>query len=97
MEEKLYNVFVFDDKNSFFEVDRFEDNNKTYLLLLQREEPNLLVVGFLEDEKAKLLQDKEERANVFKRFFPDNITTFNKLRPFIKDPEKFKKMLKIDD
>ncbi len=97
MEEKLYKVFSFGDDISFFEVDRFKEEETTYLLLLQREEPYLIVAGILDKNKVTIVKDEKKHVEVLRKFFPDKQAVFNKLRPFFKNEEDARKILGIDD
>lgn len=97
MEEKLYKVFTFGDNISFYEVDRFKENDTTYLLLLQREEPYIIAAGVLNKDKVTIVQDDKEHMVVLRKFFPDKQTIFDKLRPFFKNEDDARKILGLDD
>ena len=55
MAEKMYNTYSFGDDLTLFEIDRKTIKNKDYLLLLQKQEPNLIVVGFFEEGKLQIV------------------------------------------
>lgn len=97
MEEKLYKVFTFGEDISFYEIDRFKEEENTYLLLLQREDPYLIVVGLLDKNKVRIVQDDNEHVRLLRKFFPNKVTVFEKLRPFFKNEEDARKILNLDD
>lgn len=88
MGEKLYNTYNFGDDLTLFEIDRKTIKNKDYLLLLQKQEPNLLVVGFFEDNKLQIVVNKVISAELLKSFTNDKKAFFEKLRPFMILPAK---------
>ena len=97
MEEKLYKVFTFGEDISFYEIDRFKEEENTYLLLLQREDPYLIVVGLLDKNKVRIVQDDNEHVRLLRKFFPNKVAVFEKLRPFFKNEEDARKILNLDD
>lgn len=97
MEEKLYKVFSFGDNVSFYEVDRYKEEETIYLLLLQREEPYLIVAGTLDKNKAVIIKDEKKHVEVLRRFFPDKQAVFDKLRPFFKNEDDARRILGLDD
>lgn len=86
MSEKLYNTYNFGDDLTLFEIDKKVIKNKEYLLLLQKQEPNLLVVGYFEDGKLQIVVNRVISAELLKNFTSDKKSFFEKLKPFIKFP-----------
>lgn len=88
MTEKMYNTYSFGDDLTLFEIDRKTIKNKDYLLLLQKQEPNLIVVGFFEEGKLQIVVNKVMSAELLKSFTSDKKAFFEKLKPFIILPTK---------
>ena len=86
MSEKMYNTYSFGDDLTLYEIDRKTIKNKDYLLLLQKQEPNLIVVGFFEEGKLQIVVNKVISAELLKSFTNDRKAFFEKLKPFIKFP-----------
>ena len=61
--------------------------NKEYLLLLQREELKLVVVGFLEKGELQIIKNKVVSAQVFKSFMKNKEEFIKKFEPFVKFKE----------
>jgi len=85
MSKKLYNTYSIPEENiTLFELDRTEVEGKEYLMLLQKEEPNVIVAGFFEDGKLQLIDNVQENEKILKHFVKDTNDLFEKLKPFIK-------------
>lgn len=84
MSEKMYNTYNFGDDLTLFEIDKKIIKNKEYLLLLQKQDPNLLVVGYFEDDKLQIVVNKVMSTELLKVFISDRKAFFEKIKPFIK-------------
>lgn len=91
MEQKLYNTYTSDNGITLYEIDRKTIKNKDYLLLLQKEEPNLVLVGFIEEGELQIIKNKVISAQVFKVFMANKEEFTKKFKPFIKFKDKNKK------
>jgi hypothetical protein len=87
MEKKLYTTYTSDNGITLYEIDKKTIKNKEYLLLLQREEPNLVVVGFLENGELQIIKNKVVSAQVFKSFMKNKEEFIKKFEPFVKFKE----------
>lgn len=83
MAEKLYNTYSYGDDLTLIEVDRKTIKNKEYLLLLQKQEPNLLIIAFFEDGKLEMVKNKVICGELMKVFIEDKKAFFEKIKPFI--------------
>jgi len=84
MSKKLYNTYLIGDKYTLFEIDKKTIKNKEYLLLLQKEKPNLIVVGFFKDGKLEIIDNEVLAGEIVKVFMADEKGFYEKLLPFIK-------------
>ena len=91
MKQKIYTTYTSDNGITLYEIDRKTIKNKDYLLLLQKEEPNLVLVGFLEDGELQIIKNKVISAQVFKTFIANKEEFIKKLEPFIKFKDENKK------
>ena len=71
MSKKLYNTYLIGDKYTLFEIDKKTIKNKEYLLLLQKEKPNLIVVGFFKDGKLEIIDNELLAGEIVKVFMAD--------------------------
>lgn len=83
MAEKLYNTYSYGEDLTLIEVDRKTIKNKEYLLLLQKQEPNLLIIAFFEDDKLQMVKNKVICGELMKVFIEDKNAFFEKIKPFI--------------
>ena len=84
MSKKLYNTYLIGDQYTLFEIDKKKIKNKEYLLLLQKEKPNLIVVGFFKDGKLEIIDNEILAGEIVKVFMADEKSFYEKLAPFIK-------------
>ena len=68
MNKKLYNTYSVGDELTLFEIDRRVINKKEYLLLLQKQSPNLIVVGFFDEGKLEIVNNRAINAELLKVF-----------------------------
>ena len=83
MAEKMYNTYSYGDDLTLFEIDRKTIKNKDYLLLLQKQEPNLLIVAFFDDGKLEMVRNKVISGELMKVFMEDKKAFYEKIKPFI--------------
>ena len=83
MAEKLYNTYSYGDDLTLFELDKKNIKGKDYLLLLQKQSPNLIFIAFLEDEKLQMVKNKVISNELFKIFLEDKHSFYEKIKPFI--------------
>lgn len=91
MKEKIYTTYTSDNGITLYEIDRKTIKNKDYLLLLQKEEPNLVLVGFIEDGELQIIKNKVISAQVFKSFMANKEEFIKKFEPFVKFKDENKK------
>ena len=83
MAEKFYNTYSYGEDLTLIEIDRKSIKNKEYLLLLQKQEPNLLIVAFFDEGKLEMVKNKVICGELMKVFLEDKKDFFEKIRPFI--------------
>ena len=83
MGNKLYNTYSVGEELTLFEIDKKVIKGKEYLLLLQKQEPNLVVVGFFEEGKLEIVNNRVISAQLLKIFTEDKSSFYAKLKPFI--------------
>lgn len=83
MAEKLYNTYSYGDDLTLIEIDKKVIKNKEYLLLLQKQEPNLLIVAFFDEGKLEMVRNKIICGELMKVFLEDKKAFYDKIRPFI--------------
>jgi len=83
MNKKLYNTYSVGDELTLFEIDRRVINKKEYLLLLQKQSPNLIVVGFFDEGKLEIVNNRAINAELLKVFMENRNEFFDRLKPFI--------------
>ena len=83
MAEKMYNTYSYGDDLTLFELDRKKIKGKDYLLLLQKQSPNLILIAFWEDEKLQIVKNKVISNELFKVFLGDKRSFYEKIKPFI--------------
>ena len=66
MNKKLYNTYSVGDELTLFEIDRRVINKKEYLLLLQKQSPNLIVVGFFDEGKLEIVRKENGTKKAYK-------------------------------
>ncbi len=82
MEKKLYNTYSVGDELTLFELDRITIKGIDYVLLLQQQSPNIICVGFFENEKLELVNNPAISRELLKFFMRDEAFK-QKLQPFI--------------
>lgn len=83
MAEKLYNTYSYGDDLTLIEIDRKTIKNKEYLLLLQKQEPNLLIVAFFDEGKLEMVRNKVICGELMKVFVENKKDFYDKISPFI--------------
>ena len=83
MENKLYNTYSYGDDLTLFELDKRTIKGKEYLLLLQKQSPNLIFIAFFEDGVMQIVKNKVISGELFKIFTEDKKSFYQKLKPFI--------------
>ncbi len=83
MTKKLYNTYSVGEEVTLFEIDRLNIRGIEYLLLLQKQKPNILCVGFLEEQKLELVNNPVISREILKIFLKDENSCKEKLEPFI--------------
>jgi hypothetical protein len=83
MADKLYNTYSYGEDLTLIEIDRKTIKNKEYLLLLQKQEPNLLIIAFFEDDKLQMVKNKVICGELMKVFIEDEKSFYEKIKPFI--------------
>ena len=83
MNKKLYNTYSVGDELTLFEIDRRVINKKEYLLLLQKQSPNLIVVGFFDEGKLEIVNNRAINAELLRVFMENRNEFFDRLKPFI--------------
>lgn len=83
MAERQYNTYSVGDELTLIEIDKKTIKGKEYLLLLQQQKPNLIVVGFFEGEQLQIVVNRVIAAELLKTFMKDREAYAKKLEPFI--------------
>lgn len=83
MEKKLYNTYSAGGQ-TLFEIDRITIKGIDYVLLLQKQEPNIVCIGFFENNKLELVNNPIISRELLKIFMRDEKAYKQKLEPFIK-------------
>lgn len=83
MENRLYNTYSYGDDLTLFELDKKNIKGKEYLLLLQKQSPNLMFIAFFEDDSLQIVKNKVISNELFKIFMEDKKAFYEKLKPFI--------------
>lgn len=83
MGKKLYNTYSVGDELTLFEIDKKTIKGKEYLLLLQKQEPNLIVVGFFDEGKLEIVNNRVISSELLKKFTEDKARFYENLKPFI--------------
>ncbi len=71
MKEKLYNTYMVGDKATLIELDKKVIKGKEYMLLVQKEDPSLVCVGYFEGEELKIVTNRTLNAELLKTFMLD--------------------------
>lgn len=82
MEKKLYNTYSAGGQ-TLFEIDRIRIKGIDYVLLLQKQEPNIVCIGFFENNKLELVNNPIISRELLKIFMRDEKAYKQKLEPFI--------------
>ena len=77
MAEKQYNTYSIGDELTLIEIDKKTIKGKEYLLLLQQQKPNLIVVGFFEGEQLQIVVNRVIAAELLKTFMKVMYTNYN--------------------
>ena len=83
MENKMYRTYSYGDDLLLFEIDKKVIKGKEYLLLLQKQSPNLMFVAFFEDGKLQVVENRVISSELFKIFMEDKNEFYNKVKPFV--------------
>ncbi len=83
MQQKLYNVYSAGEKDSLIELERMNIDGIDYMLLLQKEFPNIVCVGYFENGKLYLEADSHKGEKLLKMFIKDDEDFKQKLEPFV--------------
>lgn len=83
MAEKLYNTYSYGEDLTLIEIDRKTIKSKEYLLLLQKQDPNLLIIAFFEDDRLEMVKNKVICGELMKVFMSNKTEFFEKIKPFI--------------
>lgn len=83
MVKKLYNTYSFGDELKLYELDRITIRGVDYLLLLQKQKPNIICVGFLEKDRLELVNNPAISRELLKIFMKDSQAYKQRLEPFI--------------
>ena len=83
MQNKLYNTYSVGDELTLYELDRISIKGFEYVLLLQKQEPNIICVGFFENGKLELVNNQIISRELLKIFMRDEEAYRQKLEPFI--------------
>ena len=83
MANKLYNTYSYGDDLTLFELDKKNIKGKDYLLLLQKQSPNLMFIAFFEGDKLQIVKNKVISNELFKVFMEDKKGFYEKIKPFI--------------
>ena len=83
MAEKLYNTYSYGEDLTLIEIDRKTIKNKEYLLLLQKQDPNLLIVAFFDEGKLEMVRNKIICGELMKVFLENKKDFYEKIKPFI--------------
>lgn len=81
--KKLYNTYSVGEDLTFFELDRVSVKGIDYLLLLQKQSPNIICVGFVENQKLQIVNNPVISRELLKIFMKDEEAYKKKLKPFI--------------
>lgn len=81
--KKLYNTYSVGEDLTFFELDRVSVKGIDYLLLLQKQSPNIICVGFVENQELQIVNNPVISRELLKIFMKDEEAYKKKLKPFI--------------
>lgn len=83
MEKKLYTTYSVGEELTLYELDRLNIRGINYVLLLQKQAPNIICVGFIENGKPQLVKNPAISRELLKIFMKDEQAYKQKLDPFI--------------
>lgn len=83
MKEVMYNTYSYGDDLTLFELDKKTIKGKEYLLLLQKQDPNLMFIAYFEGDKLQIVENRVISGELFKIFMEDKNAFYQKIKPFI--------------
>lgn len=89
MPKKLFNTYSVGDELTLYELDRLTLKGIDYVLLLQKQLPNIVCVGFFEDGNLRLVKNSTISKELLKIFMKDEKAYRQKLEPFIIKDKKW--------
>ena len=83
MENKMYTTYNYGENLTLFEIDKKVIKGKEYLLLLQKQDPNLMFIAYFEGDNLQIVENRVISSELFKIFTEDRNAFYNKVKPFI--------------